>query len=190
MSKFSSNQATRIRFFAPSIIILDFFRFKARERGFLLYYYYFFGFGTVCIRTAPSSRTRMPSLSPRVLSTPCRLLKPCLVWFLTRSRATSSSTFPKHLERPRVFWLTFLKLESHALQSLSANGKIPSVYLVGPILNIKNNDNQVGSEKSKQKSEILKWLDDQPPLSVLFLCFGSMGCFGEDQVKEIAHELE
>ncbi|KAM5551003.1 UDP-glucose flavonoid 3-O-glucosyltransferase 6 [Rosa sericea] len=85
---------------------------------------------------------------------------------------------------------TFLELESHALQSLSSDGKIPPVYPVGPILNVKSNDNQVSSEKSKQKSDILKWLDDQPPLSVVFLCFGSMGCFGEDQVKEIAHGLE
>jgi UDP:flavonoid glycosyltransferase YjiC (YdhE family) len=36
----------------------------------------------------------------------------------------------------------------------------------------------------------MQWLDDQPPLSVVFLCFGSMGSFGADQVKEIALGLE
>ncbi|CAH2068886.1 unnamed protein product [Thlaspi arvense] len=36
----------------------------------------------------------------------------------------------------------------------------------------------------------MTWLDDQPPSSVLFLCFGSRGSFEEDQVKEIAHALE
>ncbi|KAK9924227.1 hypothetical protein M0R45_032608 [Rubus argutus] len=84
---------------------------------------------------------------------------------------------------------TFTELESYALHSLDSDGKIPPVYPVGPILNIKNDDsdNQVDS---KHKSDILKWLDDQPPSSVVFLCFGSMGSFGEDQVKEIARALE
>ncbi|KAM5551018.1 UDP-glycosyltransferase 71A16-like [Rosa sericea] len=77
---------------------------------------------------------------------------------------------------------TFLELESHALHSLS-DGKIPPVYPVGPLLNLKNDDDQ-------QKSDILEWLEDQPPLSVVFLCFGSMGSFAEDQVKEIACALE
>ncbi|XP_031278140.1 UDP-glycosyltransferase 71A15-like isoform X2 [Pistacia vera] len=36
----------------------------------------------------------------------------------------------------------------------------------------------------------MEWLDDQPPSSVVFLCFGSMGSFDEDQVKEIACALE
>ncbi|KAM5551014.1 putative UDP-glucose flavonoid 3-O-glucosyltransferase 3 [Rosa sericea] len=87
---------------------------------------------------------------------------------------------------------TFTELESHALLSLSSDGKIPPVYPAGPILNVKSDDNndQVDSKQSKQKSDILKWLDDQPPSSVVFLCFGSMGSFSEDQVKEIARALE
>ncbi|KAF2309505.1 hypothetical protein GH714_003407 [Hevea brasiliensis] len=36
----------------------------------------------------------------------------------------------------------------------------------------------------------MQWLDDQPPLSVVFLCFGSKGSFRENQVKEIACALE
>ncbi|KAF2319836.1 hypothetical protein GH714_019529 [Hevea brasiliensis] len=36
----------------------------------------------------------------------------------------------------------------------------------------------------------MQWLDDQPVASVVFLCFGSMGSFGEDQLKEIACALE
>ena len=36
----------------------------------------------------------------------------------------------------------------------------------------------------------MKWLDAQPPLSVVFLCFGSMGSFGPTQVKEMALGLE
>ncbi|KAK4277683.1 hypothetical protein QN277_015643 [Acacia crassicarpa] len=37
----------------------------------------------------------------------------------------------------------------------------------------------------------MEWLDNQPPLSVLFLCFGSKGYFDEQgQVTEIARALE
>ncbi|KAJ4705642.1 Glycosyltransferase [Melia azedarach] len=43
---------------------------------------------------------------------------------------------------------------------------------------------------AQKKAEIVTWLDDQPESSVVFLCFGSMGSFGEDQVKEIARGLE
>nr|GME07918.1 anthocyanidin 3-O-glucosyltransferase 2-like [Ipomoea batatas] len=38
--------------------------------------------------------------------------------------------------------------------------------------------------------QIFEWLDDQPPSSVVFLCFGSTGTFPEPQVKEIAYALE
>ncbi|XP_050383967.1 UDP-glucose flavonoid 3-O-glucosyltransferase 6-like [Argentina anserina] len=96
----------------------------------------------------------------------------------------------RYRETKGILINTFLELEAHALQSLSSNGKIPPVYPVGPILNVKGDDSRAGSEKSKQKSDILEWLDEQPPLSVVYLCFGSMGCFGEDQVREIAHALE
>ncbi|VVA27826.1 PREDICTED: anthocyanidin 3-O-glucosyltransferase [Prunus dulcis] len=77
---------------------------------------------------------------------------------------------------------TFWELESHALHSISY-GKNPPVYPVGPLLNIKSSDDD-------KVWDILSWLHDQPPLSVVFLCFGSMGSFGEAQVKEIAYALE
>ncbi|XP_057959798.1 anthocyanidin 3-O-glucosyltransferase 2-like [Malania oleifera] len=82
---------------------------------------------------------------------------------------------------------TFMELEAHVLQSILGEGKtkIPTVYPVGPILGPVNEpSNEVGSTK------IMKWLDAQPPLSVVFLCFGSMGSFGVDQVKEIAGGVE
>ncbi|KAK7299802.1 hypothetical protein RJT34_10630 [Clitoria ternatea] len=75
---------------------------------------------------------------------------------------------------------SFEELESHAVHSFS-NSPIP-IYPVGPILNTSANNNI--------NTEILEWLDQQPRSSVVFLCFGSMGSFGEDQVKEIANALE
>ncbi|KAJ9687274.1 hypothetical protein PVL29_015951 [Vitis rotundifolia] len=80
---------------------------------------------------------------------------------------------------------TFIELESHAIQSLSGS-TVPEVYPVGPILNTR-----MGSGGAQQDaSAIMSWLDDQPPSSVIFLCFGSMGSFGADQIKEIAYGLE
>ncbi|KAG5252508.1 anthocyanidin O-glucosyltransferase [Salix suchowensis] len=82
---------------------------------------------------------------------------------------------------------TFEELESHAINSFS-NGNTPPVYPVGPMLNLnRDGDRDVESDKFK---DIRQWLDDQPPFSVVYLCFGSRGSFGVDQVKEIACGLE
>ncbi|MFQ6661428.1 hypothetical protein Gotur_029598 [Gossypium turneri] len=79
---------------------------------------------------------------------------------------------------------TFSELESHAVDSLS-NGKLPPVYPVGPILNLE------GTSGVRQNYDsIMQWLDQQPRSSVVFLCFGSMGSLGADQVKEIASAVE
>ncbi|KAI3457639.1 hypothetical protein Pfo_014302 [Paulownia fortunei] len=61
---------------------------------------------------------------------------------------------------------TFLEFEPHAIRSLSDDEKIPP------------------------HDKIIEWLDQQPDSSVVFLCFGSTGCFDGDQVKEIAVALE
>lgn len=79
---------------------------------------------------------------------------------------------------------TFMELESNVIQSLSNRESFPPIYPVGPILNLSP------GVADKKSTEIVAWLDSQPTSSVVFLCFGSMGCFGEDQVKEIALALE
>ncbi|KAI3804291.1 hypothetical protein L1987_25722 [Smallanthus sonchifolius] len=81
---------------------------------------------------------------------------------------------------------SFLELETHAIHALSSDDTVPLVYPVGPILNLEG-----GSGAGKPLDDgVIKWLDNQPPSSVVFLCFGSMGSFGEVQVKEIARALE
>ncbi|KAJ0665475.1 anthocyanidin 3-O-glucosyltransferase 2-like [Helianthus annuus] len=81
---------------------------------------------------------------------------------------------------------TFLELETHAIESLAADISIPPVYPVGPILSLEG-----GSGAGKRfDDDIFRWLDSQPPSSVVFLCFGSLGSFDEVQVKEIARGLE
>nr|AAL57240.1 betanidin 6-O-glucosyltransferase [Cleretum bellidiforme] len=83
------------------------------------------------------------------------------------------------------------ELESYAIQTLleqAKDNKIPPVYPVGPILEL-NSKSRCGTKEDEEVS-IMRWLDEQPVNSVLFVCFGSMGTFDEDQVKEIANGLE
>ncbi|XP_062109382.1 anthocyanidin 3-O-glucosyltransferase 2-like [Humulus lupulus] len=82
---------------------------------------------------------------------------------------------------------SILELETHAVSSLS-DGTIPfpPVYTIGPLLDFKGNTNDKGSDHE----QIMKWLDDQPPKSVVFLCFGNYGAFSTAQLKEIATGLE
>ncbi|KAM3301306.1 anthocyanidin 3-O-glucosyltransferase 2 [Capsicum chacoense] len=75
---------------------------------------------------------------------------------------------------------TFMELEPHPIKSLTNDNGVPSIYPVGPIINL----NQEPDES------INSWLDDQPDSSVLFLCFGSYGSFDEQQLKEIAIALD
>ncbi|XP_074278829.1 putative UDP-glucose flavonoid 3-O-glucosyltransferase 3 [Silene latifolia] len=78
---------------------------------------------------------------------------------------------------------TYVELESFAVPALlnSENNKIPPVYPVGPLVELESKTNV---------DSVIEWLDRQPESSVVFLCFGSMGIFDEEQVKEIAIGLE
>lgn len=80
---------------------------------------------------------------------------------------------------------TFAELEPHALNSLASDPEIPPVYTIGPNLNL---EGQKGREDSEEK--IMKWLKDQPPSSVIFLCFGTMGVLEVPQLQELAIALE
>ncbi|XP_054799121.1 anthocyanidin 3-O-glucosyltransferase 6-like [Prosopis cineraria] len=82
----------------------------------------------------------------------------------------------------RIIVNTFDELESHAIQSFSSSDL--TVYPIGPILSI--GDNQTVA----QESGVIRWLDDQAPSSVIFLCFGSRGYLDQNQVTEMARALE
>lgn len=91
----------------------------------------------------------------------------------------------KYRESKGIIINTFQELESHGIKFLiKGDPNIPPVFPVGPILNLNNTKND------GKTTEIMAWLDNQPKSSVIFLCFGSMGSFGEEQVKEIAVALE
>ncbi|KAK6161562.1 hypothetical protein DH2020_004943 [Rehmannia glutinosa] len=77
---------------------------------------------------------------------------------------------------------SFIELES-SFQDLEQLC-IPPVYPVGPLI-------RTGPEtESDRGSECLKWLNNQPPKSVLFVSFGSGGTLSLDQFTELALGLE
>ncbi|KAK7321345.1 hypothetical protein VNO77_31899 [Canavalia gladiata] len=82
---------------------------------------------------------------------------------------------------------SFSELEQNAIDALS-DGQTPPIYAVGPLIDLKGPPNP--NLDQAQHDKILKWLDVQPPSSVVFLCFGSMGSFGPSQTKEIALALQ
>ncbi|CAN6338773.1 unnamed protein product [Urochloa humidicola] len=60
----------------------------------------------------------------------------------------------------------------------------PPVYCVGPLVS------PGGGAGEEGRHECLRWMDEQPDRSVVFLCFGSMGAFPRSQIAEIAAGLE
>ena len=64
---------------------------------------------------------------------------------------------------------TFTELEQYALDSFLDDGQTPPVYPIGPVLDLKGQHNP--ALNWAQRDSIMKWLDAQPPLSVVFLCF-------------------
>ncbi|KAL4022579.1 hypothetical protein IC575_016317 [Cucumis melo] len=93
----------------------------------------------------------------------------------------------KFKEAKGIIVNTFAELEPYAFSSSSEDG-IPPIYPVGPVLDLESVNRPTPNEN--QSSEIRVWLDNQPPSSVVFLCFGSRGCFSQPQVVEIANGLE
>lgn len=71
---------------------------------------------------------------------------------------------------------TFMELESGAISSLCGDGKLsPMLFPVGPILDLTADDRHVGSVAAENESDVIGCLDDQPPCSAVFLCFGGLG---------------
>ncbi|CAJ1970628.1 unnamed protein product [Sphenostylis stenocarpa] len=84
---------------------------------------------------------------------------------------------------------SFSDLEKYAIDALShGQSQAPPIYAVGPLIDLKGQPNP--NLDRAQHDKILKWLDEQPPSSVVFLCFGSMGGFVPSQTREIAAALK
>ncbi|CAK9319134.1 unnamed protein product [Citrullus colocynthis] len=83
-----------------------------------------------------------------------------------------------------IFLNSFPELEPGAIQYLREEeaGK-PPVYPIGPLV-------KIDADEKEERAECLKWLDEQPHGSVLFVSFGSGGTLSSDQINELALGLE
>lgn len=95
---------------------------------------------------------------------------------------------PRFADAKGILVNSFSELEPHPFDYFSQQKSFPPVYPVGPILSLK--DRASPKEESVDRDTIVRWLEDQPESSVVFLCFGSRGSVDEPQVKEIARALE
>ncbi|GAB4848210.1 hypothetical protein Ancab_002877 [Ancistrocladus abbreviatus] len=104
------------------------------------------------------------------------------------------ASFLNHARRFRetkgIMLNTFMELEPHGIQSLLNDAGVPPIYPVGPIVNLNPQTEDPNDGVCGARDSIMRWLDDQPPSSVMFLCFGSIGSFTEEQVREVAKGLE
>ncbi|KAG7653388.1 UDP-glucuronosyl/UDP-glucosyltransferase [Arabidopsis suecica] len=64
----------------------------------------------------------------------------------------------------------------------------PPVYPVGPVLSLK--DRPSPDLDPSDRDRIMRWLEDQPESSIVYICFGSLGIIGKPQIEEIAQALE
>lgn len=103
----------------------------------------------------------------------------------------SSSSFP---ESAGIVVNTFASLEARAVKTTSEglcvpNKRTPPIYCIGPLIATEGPKEDAGS-RNGTTLECLTWLDSQPVGSVVFLCFGSLGLFSKEQLREIAFGLE
>ncbi|KAF8669516.1 hypothetical protein HU200_051319 [Digitaria exilis] len=124
----------------------------------------------------------LPPVPPTSLPTPVMDKKnPNYTWFVYHGR--------RFAETDGIMVNTAAELEPSALAAI-ADGRCtrgvraPVIYPIGPVISFPS-----PSEK-KQTSECVRWLDAQPPASVVLLCFGSGGFFPAPQAHEVAHGLE
>ncbi|MCL7045836.1 hypothetical protein MKW94_025743 [Papaver nudicaule] len=101
-------------------------------------------------------------------------------WFLHHARRYSLAE--------GILINTFVDLEPGVLKVLMAGQQPgrPPVYPVGPITGRRSSIDKGFDDASG----CLQWLDNQPPVSVLFVSFGSCGVLSHEQMIELAYGLE
>jgi len=74
-----------------------------------------------------------------------------------------------------------------AFSTLSHSGVYPPAYAAGPFVRTCSGGEAAAAERS---SRLLRWLDEQPDGSVLYVCLGSGGTLSTEQMAELAAGLE
>ncbi|XP_028801496.1 hydroquinone glucosyltransferase-like [Neltuma alba] len=115
----------------------------------------------------------------------------------------SSSAYEQFLQRCQLYHLaegillnSFEEMEAGAIRAWQheepagkgQTKKYPSVHAIGPI--IKTGSSIEPNRSDRDCDKCLRWLDTQPPSSVLFVSFGSGGRLSQAQINELALGLE
>ncbi|XP_022769955.1 UDP-glycosyltransferase 71K1-like [Durio zibethinus] len=117
---------------------------------------------------------------------PCKVI-PSLFFDENGGYIYTKNSMRRLKETKGIIVNSFEELEPQAVKSL-VEYDIPPFYLVGPVLELRGHSSSMCDEV--QNDEIMKWLDNQPPSTVVFICFGSVYCVVEPQAMEIARGLE
>ncbi|GLJ47417.1 hypothetical protein SUGI_1000620 [Cryptomeria japonica] len=116
----------------------------------------------------------LPPIPARDLPTPIQdRSKSAFKWFVYHSS--------RFKEASGILINTFAELEEEAIKALSTPAT-PPIYPIGPLL--------LPESDTPDESSCLKWLDEQPPSSVLFVSFGSAGVLSREQITDLAIGLE
>lgn len=111
---------------------------------------------------------------------------------LTNKKRKNYSWFVYHgrrfTEAKGIVVNTFGRLETVPLRVLAEglfvpDHRTPAIYPAGPVLCLDDDYDDGCSKGGSDRHECLRWLDEQPAASVVFLCFGSWGCFSDAQVN-------
>ena len=129
----------------------------------------------------------MPPVPARLMPSPIMRKDPNYAWLVYHGN--------RFMEAAGIIVNTVAELEQSILAAI-ADGlcvpgrRAPTVYPIGPVMAFKPLAGDDDDEQL-QLHECVRWLDAQPPASVVLLCFGSMGgSFPSPQVREIADALE
>eukprot|EP00252_Welwitschia_mirabilis_P021918 TRINITY_DN5760_c0_g3_i1.p1 TRINITY_DN5760_c0_g3~~TRINITY_DN5760_c0_g3_i1.p1 ORF type:complete len:476 (+),score=29.62 TRINITY_DN5760_c0_g3_i1:158-1585(+) len=91
---------------------------------------------------------------------------------------------------------TFSDLEKLPLTTLQEgkvtgmNGDAKEYYAVGPLIQSSLFEEERTENTQDEREECLRWLDTQPPKSVLYVSFGSRAVLSPEQTEELAQGLE
>ncbi|KAJ3691190.1 hypothetical protein LUZ61_020354 [Rhynchospora tenuis] len=194
LSKTSSVWAILMDFF--STITLDVARqlsipaylfapFGASTAAFFLNILEFDATSSLSLRDFGKDPINFPGLPP-VLASDCPIF---VVDRESDSYKFSMGNFRGIVKSDGILINTFESLEPKAISALREGLCVPSfnmppAYSIGPLVT------ETQEKDTEERHECLKWLDSQPKGTVVFLCFGSMGGFPLDQIKQIAIGLE
>ncbi|XP_071723117.1 UDP-glycosyltransferase 708G1-like [Rutidosis leptorrhynchoides] len=130
-------------------------------------------------------QVEIPSLPPLSVS----LIPPAFINPKHPFGAIVHEDSPNIVKTNGILINSFENLEPDTLHALS-NGTVvsglPPVHAIGPLVPIFEFEK---TESSSTNAPIIKWLDDQPPESVVFISFGSRTPMTREQIREIGDGL-